>query len=66
MNQRRLHKNFTVEEIEDLEKRCGINLSHIVTFMEILLGQYKDPDEMTRRINLWKAFRYEDETVQVA
>ena len=66
MDENCLRKNFTIEEIEDLQNRCGVNLNHIFTFMEILLGQETDDDEMIRRINLWKSFRYEDETVQFA
>lgn len=66
MDEKRLRRNFTIEEIEDLQKRCGVNINHIFTFMEILPGQDTDHDEMIRRINLWKTFRYEDETMQFA
>ena len=37
---------FTLKEIEDLEKVCGLHLNHLLLFMESVINQFKTQENV--------------------
>ena len=37
---------FTLKEIEDLEKICGLHVNHLLLFMESVINQFKTQENV--------------------
>ena len=50
---------FTVEELEDLEKTCGLHVNHLLRFVESVINQAKTQEAVVSWNNLVQTFHRE-------
>ena len=50
---------FTVKELEDLEKSCGLHVNHLLRFVESVINQAKTQEAVVSWNNLVQTFHRE-------
>lgn len=50
---------FTLKEIEDLEKVCGLQVNHLLLFMESVINQFKTQENVVYWNNVRHTFHCE-------